>query len=97
MNGNRQTPPTENRLNRLQLLRRLWHYLGRNRRLIVLAVFLSGASSLLSLYGPKLSGRAINAITTGESVDIPLYCTVQDGWLCAICFPRYSAICCNSS
>ena len=84
MNGNRQTPPTENRLNRLQLLRRLWHYLGRNRRLIVLAVFLSGASSLLSLYGPKLSGRAINAITTGESVDIPfvLHCA---GWM-AVCY-----------
>ena len=61
---------------RTQLLRRLWQYLGRNRRLIALAVFLSAASSLLALYGPKLSGRAINAITTGGSVDIPfvLHC-----------------------
>ena len=45
-----------------KLLRRLWRYLGRNRLLIVLAVILSLSSSLLSLYGPKLSGEAINAI-----------------------------------
>ncbi len=47
------------------LLLRLWKYLGRNRLLLVLAVILSISSSLLSLYGPKLSGEAINAIDLG--------------------------------
>ncbi len=48
------------------LLRRLWRYLGKNRILVVLAVILSISSSLLALYGPKLSGEAINAIDLGE-------------------------------
>ena len=47
------------------LLKRLWRYLGRNRILLVLAVILSISSSILSLYGPKLSGQAINAIELG--------------------------------
>ena len=45
------------------LLRRFWRYLGRNQALILLAMLLSVSSSLLALYGPKLSGEAINAIT----------------------------------
>ena len=48
------------------LLRRLWRYLGRNRALLVLALLLSLTSSMLALYGPKLSGEAINAIDLGE-------------------------------
>ena len=48
------------------LLRRLWRYLGRNRVLLVLALILSLTSSMLALYGPKLSGEAINAIDLGE-------------------------------
>ncbi len=48
------------------LLLRLWQYLGRNRLLLVLALVLSISSSLFSLYGPKLSGQAINAIDLGE-------------------------------
>ena len=54
------------------LLLRLWRYLGKNRRLLVLALILSLSSSLLNLYGPKLSGEAINAIdisSTGMAVD----------------------------
>ena len=47
------------------ILRRLWTYLGRNRLLLVLALVLSVTSSLLALYGPKLSGQAINAIDLG--------------------------------
>ena len=47
------------------LLKRLWKYLGRNRLLLVLALGLCVSSSLLSLYGPKLSGQAINAIDLG--------------------------------
>ena len=48
------------------ILRRLWQYLGRNRLLLVLALVLSASSSLLALYGPKLSGQAINAIDLGK-------------------------------
>ena len=47
------------------LLKRLWKYLGRNRFLLVLALCLSLTSSMLSLYGPKLSGEAINSIDLG--------------------------------
>ena len=47
------------------LLLRFWRYLGKNRGLILLAFALSVTSSLLALYGPKLSGQAINAIDLG--------------------------------
>ena len=47
------------------LLKRIWKYLGKNRLLLILALILSVTSSLLSLYGPKLSGKAINAISAG--------------------------------
>ena len=53
------------KLPRSVLLKKLWKYLGRNRLLVILAVALSASSSLLSLYGPKLSGEAINAIDLG--------------------------------
>ena len=53
------------KLNVKALLLRLWKYMGRNRILVILAVLLSLSSSLLSLYGPKLSGEAINAIELG--------------------------------
>ena len=54
------------------LLRRLWNYLGRNRFLLVLAFVLSLSSSLLALYGPKLSGKAINAIVGPGNVDFDI-------------------------
>lgn len=54
------------KLNRGLLLARLWRYLGRNRGLLILALALSVSGSLLSLYGPKLSGQAINAIDLGR-------------------------------
>ncbi len=53
------------KLNMGALLLRLWRYMGRNRILVILAILLSLSSSLLSLYGPKLSGEAINAIELG--------------------------------
>ncbi len=53
------------KLPRRVLLGRLWRYLGRNRFLLILALILSLSSSLLALYGPKLSGKAINAIDLG--------------------------------
>ena len=56
-------------INRGALLKRLWKYLGRNRLLVILAMCLSLSSSLLSLYGPKLSGKAINAIHVEEILE----------------------------
>ena len=56
---------TGTKRSRGMLLLRLWQYLGRNRLLLVLALFLSVSGSLFSLYGPKLSGQAINAINLG--------------------------------
>jgi len=53
------------KLNMAALLKRLWQYLGKNRILVILAILLSLSSSVLSLYGPKLSGEAINAIELG--------------------------------
>ena len=73
------------KLPRSVLLKRLWNYLGRNRYLLVLAFCLSVSSSLLALYGPKLSGRAINAIEAGAGkVDFTLVtrCAVQ----MAVCY-----------
>ena len=61
------------------LLLRLWRYMGRNRILVILALLLSLSSSLLSLYGPKLSGEAINAIELGAgNVDFDIV------WRCAV-------------
>ena len=53
------------KLNVGAVLLRLWKYMGRNSLLVVLALVLSLSSSLLALYGPKLSGHAINAIDLG--------------------------------
>ena len=53
------------KLNVGAILLRLWRYMGRNAFLLVLALVLSLSSSLLALYGPKLSGQAINAIDLG--------------------------------
>ena len=67
------------KLNMGALLLRLWRYIGRNRFLVVLAVVLNVTSSLLALYGPKLSGRAINAIEPGAGkvdFDTVLRCAV---------------------
>ena len=67
------------------LLFRLWKYLGKNRLLLVLAMILSVSSSTLSLYGPKLSGEAINAIELGTGkvdFDTVLRCCI----LMAACY-----------
>ncbi|MDY4220457.1 MAG: ABC transporter ATP-binding protein [Candidatus Faecousia sp.] len=63
---------SEARQPRMTILRRLWKYLGRNRLLLILAVLLSLSANILSLFGPRLSGQAINAIEAGPGqVDIP--------------------------
>ena len=68
MNGDRRRF-AHKKLNTRALLLRLWRYMGRNRGLLVLALLLSLVSSSLALYGPKLSGVAINAITGPGEVD----------------------------
>ncbi len=57
------------KINRGQLLLRLWRYLGRNRVLLVLSIVLSISSSALALYGPKLSGEALNAIAPEDAMN----------------------------
>lgn len=47
-------------------LRGLWRYLCRYRYLLLLAVFLTISGNLLALVGPKLSGKAIDAIEPGK-------------------------------
>ena len=46
-------------------LARLWRYIGKYRFLVILAAFLALTSSLLAIIGPRLSGKAINAIDFG--------------------------------
>ncbi|MBR2048465.1 MAG: ABC transporter ATP-binding protein [Oscillospiraceae bacterium] len=79
-------PRSQNRtthLPRKVLLKKLWDYLGRNRLLLALAVVLSLTSSMLSLYGPKLSGQAINAIDLGTGqVDLDTVARCC-GWMAA--------------
>ena len=74
------------------LLLRLWKYLGRSRRLLVLAIILSVTSSVLSLYGPKLSGQAINAIGGFRNVDFDTVfhcCTLMAVCYLASCVLSY--------
>lgn len=47
---------------RKYLLFRLWHYLGRYYFLIAAGLVLMLLSNVLALFGPKLSGKAIDAI-----------------------------------
>ena len=53
------------KLNKGAILKRLWRYLGKNRVLLVLSLLFSVSSSALALYGPKLSGKALDAIGLG--------------------------------
>ncbi len=62
-----------------KLLVRLWRYIGKNRLLVILALILAITSSSLNLYGPKLSGIAINAIDLSDGqlqvdFDTVFYC-----------------------
>ena len=54
-----------NKMPRRQIAKRLWQYLGRNRALLLLALLLTLLSSSVALFGPKLSGLAIDAIGLG--------------------------------
>lgn len=52
--------------NTLQTLKRLGHYLFARKGMITLALFLSIGGNLLALLGPRLSGKAIDAIEFGK-------------------------------
>ena len=79
------------KIDRGSLLLRLWKYLGRNRVLLIMAIIFSVASSVLSLYGPKLSGKALDAISFGTgTVDFE---TVFDcAIMMAICYAASAAM-----
>ena len=47
------------------ILLRIWRYLGKRRLLVILALVLSAVSSILGLWGPKISADAINNIEQG--------------------------------
>ncbi len=54
------------------LIARLWRYLSRHKLLIVLALICMFAGNLFALFGPKLSGSAIDAMGIGPGeVDFP--------------------------
>ena len=68
------------KLNMKELIFRLWKYIGRNRYLLILALILSFSSSSLALWGPKLSGQAINAIEPGAGqvdFEVVWYCVTR--------------------
>lgn len=52
-------------VNKKKTLLRLWRYLGRSRYLLIAAIALSVTGSALALYGPKLSGTALDAVDLG--------------------------------
>ncbi|NLD52147.1 MAG: ABC transporter ATP-binding protein, partial [Clostridiales bacterium] len=63
-NGDKRAPMAAKMPRRL-ILKRLWTYLGRHRLLLVLAMVLAVLANALALVGPRLSGRAIDAIGIG--------------------------------
>ena len=66
---------------RKKVMGRLWHYLYQFKWMLLLAFILMLTSNLLQLYGPKLSGWAIDAIGTEVGkVDFDsvfFYCTLM--------------------
>ena len=84
MNGDKRRFSNK-KINVWAILKRLWRYLGRNRLLLIAAMLLSVCSSVLTLYGPKLSGQAINAIDFGAGkvdFDTVLHCVT----LMVVCY-----------
>ena len=73
------------KIDRKQLLLRLWRYLGRNRLLLLFAVLFSVTGSVLSLYGPKLSGVALDAIDFGRG-KVDFDTVFRCATLMAICY-----------
>ena len=55
--------------NRKYVLRRLWDYLTYYKLRLMLAIFLTIISNLLSLVGPYLTGRTVSAMENGVNYD----------------------------
>lgn len=53
------------------ILKRLWSYLKPQLPLLIVAAVMSILGNLIGLVGPRLSGRAIDAITGSGGVDYP--------------------------
>ena len=53
------------------VLKRIWKYLRPRSGLLLLAAALSIAGNLIALVGPRLSGRAIDALSGAGGVDFP--------------------------
>lgn len=71
-NPNRPEGTPIQRADKKYLLLRLWGYLSRHKLLILFALVCMLASNLFSLVGPKLSGKAIDAMGIGPgTVDMP--------------------------
>lgn len=71
-NPNRPEGTPIQRADKKYLLLRLWEYLSRHKLLILSALVCMLASNLFSLVGPKLSGKAIDAMGIGPgTVDMP--------------------------
>lgn len=51
---------------RMFILKRLWRYLSQYRYLLILAVLLTVSGNILALFGPKVSGYAIDVISAGQ-------------------------------
>jgi len=77
------------KLNKGAILKRLWKYLGKNRLLLVMALVFAITSSALQLYGPKLSGEALNAVASENGVDFP---TIYRCVILMVIFYIFSAV-----
>ncbi len=66
---------------KLRVLLRLWKYLFRYKWLLLLAVCITLFSNLFNLIGPKLSGKAIDAIEFGRDAvvfdKVFMYCSMM--------------------
>ena len=69
---------------RTYVARRLWGYMCRFKWTLTLAFILTAASNILALLGPYLSGRAIDAMGTGEGGvyfhSVFFYCALMLGF-----------------
>lgn len=59
-------------LNKQKTFRRLLDYLAESKYLISFALIITIAANTLALYGPKLTGLAIDAIGSSHAVNFPL-------------------------
>lgn len=66
---NKQNDGGQKAKNKKYVLKRLWDYLIFYKRKLILAIFLTILSNLLSLIGPYLTGRTVSAMEDGVKFD----------------------------